>query len=575
MAFGTFLHIRVSLKGGANSLSKYYSLMNWYLDQLDSNTASNLSSHQRLAYLMGLSSLLGVDPLNYSKVQPFCTSNQCSFNNVKRALSVLQNYTGLSNPQFLGDLKTCRSVVNMTSQLIHSSNLEPRDDTLYRRLLITVNSNLQISGSNLEPRDYSRFSLATSYLRSIYESLSQFGGAKEYFDVNLMLIETLDSLSLPLPPVNWFPILSSMAPLCKDNNRVILLKFVVNNFLKSNSIMEFFLNELDQLQISLPNHNKESLDLLLGMEGFGTVLKLVGFGALEDRSNLRGGWGAILKLVTVSLRRLEATLIKTCQMMIRKPKLYEALTTLLATLSNCLQAGISNDVNKSELERVLESWSKFFKESYFSLDIASIDSAYDPLLTLIVGLASYDRATIEEMITSLGSKSNSQTHIGPILYHQLLINNREGIKSTLKVFSYCLEEGVTTVSLIEWLLKCLAMNLEFQTVISLLNLVILATSNAQDKVTIVARGITYLIGIFQRKLIKNPQSDAANSIVSHIEFTKLTTILFQIRVEFNKFDLKMIVNRLKILEDSLTSSSDNEDDSTLLILNIWQKVLNF
>ncbi|KAG0251346.1 hypothetical protein DFQ27_008828, partial [Actinomortierella ambigua] len=167
----------------------------------------------------------------------------------------------------------------------------------------------QVVGTSNEPRDYSRFPHSSSWLRALWEALwepLQLGTVERAqrqvaaaegagFVASLTcLLETLRSLPLPLPAVNWFPLLNQLVAL-EPRLLVATVRFASRHAMTSTSLMEYLVLVLANFKTVMVGHGdvvvvradleQAARELLVGEEGLGRLLALAGLPWLDHRSS--------------------------------------------------------------------------------------------------------------------------------------------------------------------------------------------------------------------------------------------------------------------------------------------------
>ncbi|KAG0244447.1 hypothetical protein BGW41_007739 [Actinomortierella wolfii] len=161
----------------------------------------------------------------------------------------------------------------------------------------------KVIGSSNEPRDYSRLPHSSSWLRALWEGLwepLQLGTVERaqrqagFATSMTCLLETVRSLPLPLPAVNWFPLLTQLVAL-EPKLLIPTIRLASRHAMTSTSLMEYLVLVManfkmaDRAPATASGEGKVALEqtareLLVGEEGLGRLLALAGLPWLNHQS---------------------------------------------------------------------------------------------------------------------------------------------------------------------------------------------------------------------------------------------------------------------------------------------------
>ncbi|ORZ00078.1 hypothetical protein BCR42DRAFT_429905 [Absidia repens] len=290
-----------------------------FLSTVQTIQTDNASSQLRIPALFSLGSLLGADYLHTPILEDLLIKEAQQYNSdIRRPLlDVLTTLAGLTDGLAAGNLKSGRIAAVVCGEIIqksHQLQLAMKNDKgdSYYGSKSTGFTKMAISISSAEPKTYSRLNNNTSYLRAVYDSLAHVAdtnsaqdmGSTNHIKVYVhLLLSALRDTPGPLPPVNWFPILSKIAKMSVET-RILCISFATKHGSTSLSLSEFILSELGQGSLS---HDREVVDYLVGESGIGMLLELSGL-ASSNRSGgyYRRGMDAVTKKMTVSdIRAIE------------------------------------------------------------------------------------------------------------------------------------------------------------------------------------------------------------------------------------------------------------------------------
>ncbi|KAF9971637.1 hypothetical protein BGZ73_005410, partial [Actinomortierella ambigua] len=167
----------------------------------------------------------------------------------------------------------------------------------------------KVVGTSNEPRDYGRFPHSSSWLRALWEGLwepLQLGTVQRaqrqagFLTSLTCLLETLRSLPLPLPAVNWFPLLNQLVAL-EPRLLPVTVRFASRHAMTSTSLMEYLVLVLTNFKtvfghVSVTADSADGVEdkaaleqavreLLVSEEGLGRLLAVAGLPWLDHLSS--------------------------------------------------------------------------------------------------------------------------------------------------------------------------------------------------------------------------------------------------------------------------------------------------
>jgi hypothetical protein len=164
---------------------------------------------------------------------------------------------------------------------------------------------LAMSISSVEPKSYSRLNNNTSHLRAVFDALGHvvdtLSITQDLEAYAQLLLSGLRDTPGPLPPVNWFPLLSKLVKISPAIH-LLCISFATNHATTSLSLSEFILAELGS---QIEHYQPSIAGALVGESGIGKLLELSGLGQ-QSGGHKRRGMDAVTKKMTVSdIRAIE------------------------------------------------------------------------------------------------------------------------------------------------------------------------------------------------------------------------------------------------------------------------------
>lgn len=279
---------------GEQSETMYWNAFEPLLDSIQNDDAS---SHYRIASLFSMGSLLGVNYL--------CTDDRTYIEAEKyrpalrqRALDKLAFVAGLNSKSApVGNLKSgrisaaiCGKVIESANNMVHALNASTdphQDDMAEKSSFLSASS---------EPMSYSRLNSNTSYIRAIFDRLVIIASDANQVDTISMFLQGLIETPGPLPPVNWFSLVSKISKL-SSSAHVLCLDFAATHATSSLSLSEFLLTQMTSILGSVDQSH-------VVLNHIGMVLELAGLPRLETREEKkRRGMSAVIKRITISESR--------------------------------------------------------------------------------------------------------------------------------------------------------------------------------------------------------------------------------------------------------------------------------
>lgn len=277
---------------------------------LNSIQTDDASSNYRIASLFSLGSLLGVDYLNsddntsiYAEAEKYRPALR------NRALDKLTFVAGLNSKSApIGNLKSGRIAAAICGKVIESTKImidalktatDPRDNS-------DEKSSMTLLSASSEPLSYSRLNSNTSYVRAAFDRLMAIESDKDKMESMRMLLESLTQTPGPLPPVNWFTLVTKISKL-SNTLRATCLLFATTHATSSLSLSEFLLTQMTSIFTAV--QSKHDLDMVVcdvffSDRGLGTVLELAGLPRPETKQEIkRRGMSAVVKNITISESR--------------------------------------------------------------------------------------------------------------------------------------------------------------------------------------------------------------------------------------------------------------------------------
>ena len=296
-----FAHIQLYHYLFTQDETSYWNAFEPLLTSIDQDEAS---SHYRIASLFSLGSLLGVNYINTNDDQRiFYEAEKYKPELRQRALDKLAFVSGLhSRSAPVGNLKSgriaaavCGKVIESAKNMMHALNASTEGNTAASESLLSASS---------EPVSYSRLNNNTSYIRAVFDRLVVIASDKQHIPMCKILLDSLIATPGPLPPVNWFSLVTKLSKLSNDLYTVCFT-FCSTHATSSLSLSEFLLTQMSS-SLGKPEQPHRVI-----FDHVGVVLELAGLPRIETRQETkRRGMAAVVKRITISeSRALEILLL--------------------------------------------------------------------------------------------------------------------------------------------------------------------------------------------------------------------------------------------------------------------------
>ncbi|KAF1807541.1 hypothetical protein FB192DRAFT_1356280 [Mucor lusitanicus] len=280
--------------------------------------SDDASSNYRIASLFGIASLLGVDYLNRNATSDLYAEAQRYEASSRRAgLDKLAAITGLTVKSApTGNLKSgriaaaaCGKVLAHTHLLIQTLGSDQSETDASSNAADTMAA---LASASSEPINYNRLNSNTSYLRAVFDRLTQLASdsASSKHDIT-MLLKGLIKTPGPLPPVNWFALLLKLSKVSSDMQQLCFL-FASTHAATSFSLSEYLATQMMALlkegnstrsRFLFETHDDDHVE-----NAFGTLLMLGGLprvkGESKEEAKRRRGMNAVTKKMSISESRI-------------------------------------------------------------------------------------------------------------------------------------------------------------------------------------------------------------------------------------------------------------------------------
>lgn len=248
-------------------------------------------------------------------------ANQYNIDARKPLIDILTKLAGIENNQSTGNLKCGRIAAVICGEIVgYVEQLKSNQNQVSTSSMASAVASTALLSSSAEPKTYGRLNNNTSYLRALFDNLSDI--IQNYQNVNMVLPEYVDiyvrillsslrDTDGPLPPVNWFPILNQISKISNET-RILCFTAASKHAATSVSLSEYVLSELGH-GITLVTKNGSSssslsfVDTIVDEAGIGKLLDLSGLINQSNQSHFkRRGMDAITKKMSISdVRALE------------------------------------------------------------------------------------------------------------------------------------------------------------------------------------------------------------------------------------------------------------------------------
>ncbi|KAI7865788.1 hypothetical protein BDF14DRAFT_970185 [Spinellus fusiger] len=302
------------------------------------------SSHERTTALLSLGALLGVDYLNTQpSSERLChEAHHYSAKTRSPVLDALAIAAGLMDGGApVGHLKNGRIGAVVCGKTIHTAlamrealQIEANEMSVeYPEFQRQRQTRIAMASSS-EPTSYARLNNNTSYLRSVFDALVAMTETAQgpldasLQDISLLLLSSLRHTPGPLPPVNWYNLLTKLTTISSLVWKECIL-LATTHATTSMSLTEYIIAQVGRAASPLPDNLQV---LLLGEAGLEKILELSGLqGKRQTKAQpRRRGMDAVTKKMSVSSLRcieLVETLVKAlCELPVSLQKVF--LTSL-------------------------------------------------------------------------------------------------------------------------------------------------------------------------------------------------------------------------------------------------------
>jgi hypothetical protein len=300
--FSRLARLQHIANGDHESSSNFSSL---FLSTIQTIQTDDASSQMRIPALFSLGCLLGSDYLHAPMQQEQLAKEAHRYDtDIRRPiLDVITTLAGLTDglPP-AGNLKSGRIAAVVCGEIVRASrNLR----TALKNENGGGHAKLAMSISSAEPKSYSRLNNNTSHLRAVFDALGHVVDTlpitQDLETYAQLLLSGLRDTPGPLPPVNWFPLLSKLVKISPAIH-LLCISFATNHATTSLSLSEFILAELGS---QIEHYQPSIAGALVGESGIGKLLELSGLGQ-QSGGPKRRGMDAVTKKMTVSdIRAIE------------------------------------------------------------------------------------------------------------------------------------------------------------------------------------------------------------------------------------------------------------------------------
>ncbi|CEP18089.1 hypothetical protein [Parasitella parasitica] len=324
------------------------------------------SSNYRIASLFGIASLLGADYLNRNAGNIYTEAQRYQALSRRAGLDQLAAITGLTvKSASTGNLKSgriataaCGKVIAHTNMLIKTlaSDHSAAESS-------AVDSIAALASASSEPTNYNRLNSNTSYLRAVFDKLTQIANDAISNARNItMLLQSLIKTPGPLPPVNWFALLLKLSKVSSDLQRLCFLfasthaatSFSLSEYLATQTIALFKdINSLTcaQSKFLFARHDKYTenpFDAVLSLGGLPRIAREMKHGEKKRR-----GMNAVTKQISLSESRIIEIITQTTERfgLFDQDMQYQVLDTLADHLPSSTD---SEPLNESRSKLVFD-----------------------------------------------------------------------------------------------------------------------------------------------------------------------------------------------------------------------------
>ncbi|KAI9496661.1 hypothetical protein BDB00DRAFT_102267 [Zychaea mexicana] len=253
--------------------------------------------------ILSLGCLLGVDYLSPSVDRELLAAGARAYSNEARVevLNTLGYAAGvLGGSLAVGNLKNTRIAAVVCGKVNQAAHTMRDAKTLEEGDGNSASAAAQLLlNASTEPKSYSRLSNNTSFLRAVFDSLMQLiHDASDIRTMEILLLSLCETPG-PLPPVNWFPLLTDISSI-SQHLRILTLNFASQHALTSMSLTEYIISQLAEKQFD------PKVQILLASEtGLGKVFEMSGLPNRKSRTSeaKRRGMDAVTKKTSISEMR--------------------------------------------------------------------------------------------------------------------------------------------------------------------------------------------------------------------------------------------------------------------------------
>lgn len=290
-----------------------------------------------------MGSLLGVNYLNIEADNEYMYTEAERYRPAltQRALEKLAYVAGLNSKSApIGNLKSgrvaaavCGKVIETAKSMMYAlkSASNPEDASSAGEKSV-----MSLLSASSEPVSYSRLNNNTSYIRATFDRLVAIASDQSQVNNIALLLKCLIETPGPLPPVNWFTLVSKISKL-STHVHALCLSFASAHAICSLSLSEFLLTQMATIFTAI--QSTANLDktlcgvFFLNGKGLGTVLELAGLPRLTGETKeekKRRGMNAVIKRITIS----ESRAIEIIELLGQKYKFFEYDTQVSLVLSD-------------------------------------------------------------------------------------------------------------------------------------------------------------------------------------------------------------------------------------------------
>ncbi|KAL9552159.1 hypothetical protein MBANPS3_003915 [Mucor bainieri] len=401
--------------------------------------SDDASSHYRIASLFGIAGLLGVDYLDnrHATSNVYIQAQRYEASSRRAGLEKLAAIAGLTVKSApTGNLKSgriaaaaCGHVLAHTRVLMQALDSDRSTDASSTGAAAAADAMAALASASSEPINYNRLNSNTSYLRAVFDKLTQLANDASTSSKHsnmAMLLKGLTKTPGPLPPVNWFALLLKLGKISSDMQQ-LCFAFAATHAATSFSLSEYLATQtmalLKQQQQQQQDHGSRFLFESTADDAesaFGTLLMLGGLPARivnkgQQEEKKRRGMNAVTKKMSLS----ESRILELVKLLAERFQSFDPDTqyAALSTLADHLPSWTEQQLEDEAKSKLVSSLYTLVFESLISQMLLDSTSTTEKVLRQAVACTRPE--SIEQLLPT--ARLDDWSHVSPVINYLIYL----------------------------------------------------------------------------------------------------------------------------------------------------------